>query len=559
MRNNQPITNDEYVLPDDEVIITHTDPRGVITYANPGFVRSSGFSLEECMGQPQNLVRHPEMPAAAFADLWATVQSGQPWTGIVKNRRKNGGYYWVRANVTAIWERGKLRGFMSVRVKPSSQEIQTAQTLYRAMNAGQVPHLKLQNGVLRDTRWWARMLAYWRNLPLSAGTGWVLGMLATLFLGSAVTKWLADGQLSSSQLTWLLCADGVGLCLALANLLYVEIKVVKPLVELSHATLKVLSGDTRTRIPVSGDPDVQRLAGLLAQLSTKVQGVMRDSEEAAEHMMGSTQKIVGANGELSSRSNQNAAALEETAASLEELTATVQRNAQHAAEARQLSNDASGVTHDGCSMVSQVSSAMNDIAKSSGQIGEIVSLIDEIAFQTNLLALNAAVEAARAGEQGRGFAVVAQEVRQLAQRSAAAAREIRDLIATSHHTVQAGTTLVARAEQTMEQVAKAVQNLTRIMEDIHGASDEQSKGIDQINQAVMHMDQMTQDNAAMAEQVNGITQQLDHRAHQVLSAIEAFSGHRDQALQQSEVESARATAAVPNQSRMQPLNRAAGF
>ena len=123
MRNNGPVTNTEYVLPDDEVIITHTDPGGRITYANPAFVTSSEFSLEECLGQPQNIVRHPDMPREAFADMWQTIRAGKSWTGIVKNRRKSGGFYWVRANVTPMVDRGRIVGYMSVRVKPTRQEV----------------------------------------------------------------------------------------------------------------------------------------------------------------------------------------------------------------------------------------------------------------------------------------------------------------------------------------------------------------------------------------------------------------------------------------------------
>lgn len=525
MRNNQPITDEEYVLPDDEVIITHTDTRGCITYANQGFLRSSGFTLEECLGQPQNLVRHPDMPPGAFADLWQTIKAGKPWSGVVKNRRKNGGFYWVRANVTPMNEGGRLIGYMSVRVKAQPEEIRAAECLYRNMNAGRARHLKLQGGIVVDSSFSGRMHAL-MHLPLSTGTALILGGMGILFACIALICLFSAGQLSAAALHWMVAFSLLGCVMALANLIYVNVRVVAPMRRLTGAALRLVSGDVRTRFVLAGDPEVQVLTRALQQLSAKVSGVVRDSEMAADELLQGTQRIVSANAELAQRSNQHAAGLEQTAASLEELTSTVQRNTQHAADANNLAANASLVTSDGCEVVAAVAKAMGSISDSSRRIAEIVTLIDEIAFQTNLLALNAAVEAARAGEQGRGFAVVAQEVRSLAQRSATAAREIRDLISASQQSVDQGAELATRAEGTMQDVVKAVQGVTQIMEDIRNASLEQSKGIEQINQAVTHMDQITQDDAHMAQEVMDITTQLDHQSTQVRTAISAFGGQR---------------------------------
>lgn len=561
MRNNQPIINEEYVLPDDEVIITHTDSHSRIVYANQGFLRSSGFSLDECLGEPQNIVRHPDMPAAAFADLWRTIQAGRPWTGVVKNRRKNGGYYWVRANVTPMHQDGRIVGYMSVRVRAQPAEIRRAEALYRDMNAGVARHWKLQGGMLVDTRLRGRLAALLQP-SLSMGTGLVLGMLSLLFVSIATICVMSDGRLSAGALRWLTAVGLIGGAAALANLVYVHTRVVQPLRQLSAAALRMVAGDVCTRFQVDGAPEMQELCRNLQQLGTKITGVVRDSEMAAEELLQGTQRIVTANAELSQRANEHAAGLQQTAASLEELTATVQRNTEHAAEANGLAANASTVTENGCAEVSSVARAMGSISESSGKIAEIVTLIDEIAFQTNLLALNAAVEAARAGEQGRGFAVVAQEVRSLAQRSATAAREIHGLISVSLDTVNQGAVLATQAEGTMQEVVRAVQGVTRIMEDIRHASLEQTRGIEQINQAVTHMDQITQDDAAMAQGVMTITTQLDHQSQQVMTAISAFGGRRIQVTSEPAVDHARAPRAAHALARANPLQhppRASGF
>jgi aerotaxis receptor len=524
MRNNQPVTNAEYVLSDDEVIITHTDLSGRITYANSGFLRTSGFALEECLGQPQNLVRHPDMPAAAFEDLWSSIRKGKPWSGIVKNRRKDGGFYWVRANVTPMAEGGHTTGYMSVRVKAQRQEIRTAERYYRKLKQGSAGAYKLRGGKVIDTSLigqFKRLL----NLPLNTGTALVVGTMAALFtlMGSIVL--FSGASLTAAQIHWLLAGCALGMALSIGNLFYVRNCVVRPLTELSRAAQRLVGGDLSSSFKVQADPEVEYLSELLVQLAAKVRGVLRDSDTAAERLTAETQRIITANGELAQRSSEHAAGLQQTAASLEQMTANVQRNSHNASEASNLAANASMVTQEGCNVVGSVTKAMGSIAQSSGKIAEIVGIIDEIAFQTNLLALNAAVEAARAGEQGRGFAVVAQEVRQLAQRSSSAAREIRDLISASQQTVKHGAELVREAEQTMKEVVSAVQSLTHIMDEIRGASIEQSQGIDQINNAVVHMDQITQNDAQMANQVIGITAELGHQTQQMALAVSAFGGH----------------------------------
>jgi methyl-accepting chemotaxis protein len=233
-------------------------------------------------------------------------------------------------------------------------------------------------------------------------------------------------------------------------------------------------------------------------------------------------QIASGNLDLSSRTEEQAASLEQTAASMEELTATVRRNSEHARQANVLATSASGVSERAGSVVSEVVQTMGTIHEASQKIVEIISVIDGIAFQTNILALNAAVEAARAGEQGRGFAVVASEVRSLAQRSATAAKEIKALIGGSVEQVALGNKLVQEAGTTMSEVMDSVKGVTQIMVEIMSASEEQATGIEQINQALTQMDQVTQQNAALVEEAAAAAESMREQTAALVHAVGVF-------------------------------------
>ena len=306
--------------------------------------------------------------------------------------------------------------------------------------------------------------------------------------------------------------------------------IVTPLHEAIAIANAVAAGDLSTKIQSQSTINgFGRLINALKEMNDSLVKLVGEVRSDANQIAMAATEIASGNSDLSQRTEEQASSLEETASSMEELTSTVKQNADNARQANQLATGASEVAMRGGIVVGQVVQTMSAINESSKKIVDIISVIDSIAFQTNILALNAAVEAARAGEQGRGFAVVATEVRTLAQRSAAAAKEIKELISDSVAKVEDGTRLVDEAGATMEEIVMAVKRVTDIMSEISAASQEQSSGIEQVNQAVIQMDEVTQQNAALVEEAAAAAESMQEQAHALTHAVSTFKLARDTA------------------------------
>ncbi len=489
---------------------------GNITYANPYFVEVSGYAVHELLGAPQNILRHPDMPVEAFADLWATIKSGRPWTGMVKNRTKSGDFYWVLANITPVYEHDQPVGYMSVRTKPSRDQVQSAEAAYQEIRNGNPRHLRIQDGGVVSRSPWEKLARVGLKPRLQLSLA--VAVLAFVLLALPV---LLPNVLPTTH-AFVLGVSGLGLLAVISMALSLQRNVLTPLQRITHAAQTMAGGDLTRQIAAADQSELGQLQNALRQTNVNLRSIIGDVRSNFSSIHLATQEIATGNMDLSNRTESQAASLEETSASMAELSSAVQQSASNAAHADESAQSAAAVVKESGQIVTQMVQTMQDINTASRKIVDIIGLIDGIAFQTNILALNAAVEAARAGEQGRGFAVVAAEVRNLAGRSAAAAKDIKQLIDASITQVNVGMALTADAGISMQKAIESVEKVTTIMAEITSATCTQGGNIGQISEAIRSLDDVTQQNAALVEQAAAAAGNLSSQTDNLTHALEVF-------------------------------------
>jgi len=549
VRENGPVTDKEVLLQEGALLVSQTDTGGRILFANDAFVTISGYSHDELIGAPHNLVRHPHMPQAAFRDLWATVKAGRPWEGLVKNRTKTGDYYWVRANVTPVIEDGTLTGYISIRTKPGRDEVAAAEGVYRAMREERSRNLQIKGGEVVRTGLATRLRRATRGIV--SGTALSFAIVALFVAVSILLGRHGVGAVPRSLM--LLC---VGLAVA-CFLAVAARRLGRAFIEIEAQFAAVAHGDLKSPIEPVAVPELQKISQFLRALRARLAYAeevrvqrehdahrervealrsMADTVEAtanetagtvaaaASAMQGNATQMTGAAADVNANAAAAAEAATEALASTQNVAAAAEELAASISEIANQIVLASKITAEAVTDGTAAGHTISALQKEVEHIGQIASLIANIANQTNLLALNATIEAARAGEAGRGFAVVASEVKKLASETAKATDEISHQIGQ----IRGATTQTVDA---VTRIAGKVDAIDKVSSAIAAAMEEQSATTQEISRSVARTAHSAQSVTDMMADVARHAQQATTRADQVCNAASALAEEADQSRQ----------------------------
>ncbi|HTF01123.1 MAG TPA: methyl-accepting chemotaxis protein [Bradyrhizobium sp.] len=549
MRTNLPVTTVEYPITGETLIVSKTDTKGRLTYFNDQFIDAAGFTEAELMGQPHNIIRHPDMPPEAFADLWATLKAGKPWAGAVKNRRKNGDFYWVLASATPIWENGQVTGYMSIRSRLSADQRAEAEHVYALLRANKAQAYRVDAGIIRRRSLSDRLAFFTRTLKARLIT--LISVQAAFMVIVALEAEFGSGQHEFTT------ASGVAmaiLCLGLllGGLLGLQtIRAVgRPLEQLNGAMAKIAQGlfnsrivieqddeigvalrnvqamqaklgfdreeqkDTAKRVSIRRKADMVKLAddfeGAVGQIVETVSSASTQLEASAGTLTSTAERAQQLTGVVATASEEASTNVQSVASATEEMASSVNEISRQVQDSARMANEA-------VDQARKTNDRVSELSKAAARIGDVVELINTIAGQTNLLALNATIEAARAGEAGRGFAVVASEVKALAEQTAKATGEIGQQITG----IQAATQESVNA---IKEISATIEKLSEISSTIAAAVEEQGAATQEISRNVQQAAQGTQQVSSNITDVQRGASETGSASSQVLSAAQSLSG-----------------------------------
>lgn len=528
MKINLPVTEIETPFIKGRYIVSRTDLKGIITYANDTFVDISGFSREELIGRNHNIVRHPDMLPGAFAWLWDTLKEGRPWRGIVKNRCKDGNFYWVDALAVPVLKDNKTIGYMSVRTEPTRQQIADAEALYKLLKEGKAK-------IPRPTRW--------MRTPLKAKlAGFALWLVAAQAAGIAMHIIGPSLGLSPYAVTRAILLLGASGVVAGAWLMLIQKETMSVIHSIIGRLNNIAQGDLTDTIPLYRVDELGRLNDSLVTMQTHLKAMMAEISEAAEQVGLSADAL---NAEMdqtrdatniqSDAASSIAAAVEQLVASVNEIAQSAQQAAESVKTSHELLNEASSrmgesqaASQNVVATVRDTGQAMAELFQSITAIDKVSQVIQAIANQTNLLALNAAIEAARAGESGRGFAVVADEVRKLAENASSQTLEITASVKEIQRITQV-------AVSTMEVAGNHVADADSTASAARDGLDAVSRQGDNIESISMHIADGTRQQAdagnEIASQVEGIVGGIDKTSASIAEVTEKSARMKETSLQ----------------------------
>tara|TARA_R110001583_G_scaffold127717_1_gene279497 strand:+ start:22485 stop:24110 length:1626 start_codon:yes stop_codon:yes gene_type:complete len=539
MRKSAGVTNIETLLPEGEFIYSRTDLKSIIVEANDAFARISAYHPEEMIGQPHNMVRHPDMPAEAFADMWRDLKEGRPWRGIVKNRRSDGGHYWVVANASPVRENGQIVGYQSVRARPSREEVAAAEEAYKRIREGD-KSICIKHGRVVPARrsLWATLNSV--NIQL-VGLGLLMAILALFVL---IDRFVSLPLLPDVMLV----IAATGLLWGTFFLVFGLPRITGDMTSLHEHLL--VTGDLRKRFTLSRRDVLGDIGRSVDRFVSSVQATVQGMSDTAERVVSVSGEVGSGVGNVSDSARVQSDATSSAAAGIEQITVSIGEVAEHAEATRTAAQHASTVSERGSTLSAQACETILALAETvknaaiqveflgsqSAEISRITGVISDIADQTNLLALNAAIEAARAGEQGRGFAVVADEVRKLAERTGNATKEISTMVGSIQvetqkavsgmrqgaTQVESGVKLVQDAQGALLEINAQMNRTLGMVNDISHSSAEQNNAMVVMAQSVERVASMTDQNMAVVAQTRAAVDSLDRSVGRMKMAMGQF-------------------------------------